>query len=98
MGSSDHMKRLYAAIGTDNNFQACGISLSLFAENTTVFAFVTERISSRGAGYNLSHGQLLRVHFSGVGDGADNHATKACCALRSEFILDGTASGAIVHQ
>ena len=91
------MKRLFEAVGIDGNFQDCGISRQRFETDNAIWAFDTEKLSTPGAGYHLSHGQLLRVHFSGVGDGVNDHATRAWTALHLDCIPELTASGAIVH-
>ena len=98
IGSAEHMKRLFEAVGIDSSFQDCGISRQRFDADNAIFAFDTERVSAPGAGYNLSHGQLLRVHMEGVGDGIDFHASRAYVALHHDAILELTSSGAIVHS
>ena len=93
------MKRLMECVGTDNSFQDIGISRQRYEVDSAVFAWDVEALSGAvGSGYNMSHGQLLRVHFAGVGDGVDaHHATRAYCALHHDVILELSASGAIVH-
>ena len=65
-----------------NSFQDIGISRQRYEVDNAVWGWDVEKISAPGAGYNMAHGQLLRVRFAGVGDSVDSHhATKVYVAL-----------------
>ena len=99
IGTTEHMKRLFEAIGTDNTFQDVGINRQRYEADRAIWDFDTERLSGApSGGYNMSHGRLLRLHFARVGDGVNYNASRCYVAMHYDCILELTARGAVVHQ
>ena len=100
IGTSQHMQRLYEALGTAQSFQGSSITRAKYELDQGIFAWDLEKVSQAvGSGFNLSHGQLLTVHMDGVGDHLNSsYAQRAYAALHYDCILELSSTGATVHS
>lgn len=100
-GTSQHMQRLYEALGTAQSFQGSSITRGKYEANQANFRRGLEKVSQTiRSGFKLSHGQLLTVHMGGVGDDltTGSYAQRAYAALHYECILGLQSTGATVHS
>lgn len=101
IGTSQHMQRLYEALGTAQSFQGSSIVRSKYELDQGLFAWDLEKVShANGSGLKLSHGQLLTVHMDGVGDHltTGSFAQRLYAALPYDCILELSSTGAVVHS
>jgi hypothetical protein len=100
IGTSQHMQRLYEALGTAQSFQGSSITRAKYELDQGVFAWDLGKVSQAvGSGFNLSHGQLLTIHMDGVGDQVNSsYAQRVYAALHYDCILELSSTGATVHS